>query len=380
MCRPHIRPSPSRVEEDMRTGIALTVFLLPLLPGLMRPAEAHEIGKTQVTVSIVDGHYAVDVVVDPDSLLMKLSAVHPAADAAQRQPGRIERDRQIAAAGSVFLEYFRIAFDGTPSTPHFEYRPAGALGDLAQAPSIVRLSGDVPPAAEKVSVKYGLALGAYALNVRVGNAEPRIVWVTGADESPAVSLIPPPPSTWTGVARQYLALGFSHIVPKGTDHILFVLGIFLLGRRWGWVLAQVSTFTIAHSITLGLTMYGVVSLPAKAVEPLIALSIVYVAIENLFTAELKPWRLALVFSFGLLHGMGFAGVLRDLGLPHGQFLTALVAFNGGVEAGQLFVIGMAASLVAYWRSRPTLYRAVVVRPASFLIAAIGLFWTIERML
>jgi len=143
---------------------------------------------------------------------------------------------------------------------------------------------------------------------------------------------------------------------------------------------QVSTFTIAHSITLGMTMYGIVSLPAKAVEPLIALSIAYVAVENLFTTELKPWRLALVFSFGLLHGMGFAGVLRDLGLPRTQFLTALLTFNGGVEACQLSVIAASAAAVAYWRSDAAAYRRVVIQPASVVIASIGLFWTIQRAL
>ena len=145
-------------------------------------------------------------------------------------------------------------------------------------------------------------------------------------------------------------------------------------------MAQVSTFTIAHSITLALTMYGIVSLPATVVEPMIALSIVYIAVENLLVSDLKPWRLALVFSFGLLHGMGFAGVLRDLGLPRPQFLTALVSFNLGVEGGQLFVVAAASLAVAYWRQRPLVYRRLIVQPASVLIALIGLLWTVQRVL
>jgi hydrogenase/urease accessory protein HupE len=223
-------------------------------------------------------------------------------------------------------------------------------------------------------------LGTYALNVRVGDAPPRIVWLEGGRISDPQSLAAPAaPLTTRAVARQYFALGFTHIVPKGLDHILFVIGIFLLSARWRSILAQVSAFTLAHSITLGLTMYGVVSLPARVVEPMIALSIAYVAIENLVTADLKPWRLALVFSFGLLHGMGFAGVLRDLGLPHSQFLTALLTFNGGVEAGQLTVIAAAFAAVAYWRARTIVYRRFVVRPASLAIALTGLYWTIQRV-
>src|SRR5438128_2352916 len=151
------------------------------------------------------------------------------------------------------------------------------------------------------------------------------------------------------VARD-VALGFTHILPNGLDHILFVLGLFFLTTNVRSVLAQVTAFTVAHSITLGLALYGIASLPASIVEPLIALSIAYVAIENLVTTDLKPRRLALVFSFGLLHGMGFAGVLRELGLPPSQFLTALLTFNVGVEAGQLSVIAVAFAVVASWRS------------------------------
>src|SRR5262249_14227973 len=196
-----------------------------------------------------------------------------------------------------------------------------------------------------------------------------------------ISLVaPPPPPTRFDIAWQYFGLGFTHILPKGLDHILFVLGIFLLSARWRSVLLQVSTFTIAHSLTLGLTMFGIVSLPPDVVEPMVALSIAYVAVENLLTTELKPWRLALVFSFGLLHGMGFAGVLRDLGLPRSEFLTALVTFNGGVEAGQLSVIALAFAAVAYFHRNRATYRRVVIQPASLAIALIGLYWTVQRVL
>ena len=205
-------------------------------------------------------------------------------------------------------------------------------------------------------------MGSYALNLRIGDSPQQTLWVDGSHSSESMSLVaPPPPATWKETVWQYLALGFTHILPNGLDHILFVVGIFLLSARWRPLLLQVSTFTIAHSITLGLTMYGLVALPARVVEPMIAVSIAYVAIENLLTNELKPWRIALVFSFGLLHGMGFAGVLRDVGLQRiPQFLTALLSFNVGVEAGQLSVIAIAFALVAYWRhDRPTYRRFIV---------------------
>ena len=178
----------------------------------------------------------------------------------------------------------------------------------------------------------------------------------------------------------YTVLGYTHILPKGLDHILFVLGIFLLSAHWRPLLYQVTAFTVAHSITLGLSLYGLISLPASVVEPLIALSIVYVAVENIVSGELKPWRVWIVFGFGLLHGLGFAGVLKELGLPAGEFLPALIAFNVGVELGQLTVIGAALLTVGFWFSRRPWYRNRVVVPASALIALVGAYWTIARVL
>jgi hypothetical protein len=158
-----------------------------------------------------------------------------------------------------------------------------------------------------------------------------------------------------------------------------VIGLFLLSARARPVLVQVTTFTIAHSVTLGLSLYGVVSLPSRIVEPLIALSISYVAIENLRTRTLTPARLAFVFLFGLLHGMGFAGALTSLQLPRADFATALFGFNAGVELGQISVIAAAALLVGWCRERPW-YRSRVVIPASLAIAAVGVYWTVARLL
>jgi hydrogenase/urease accessory protein HupE len=377
-------------------------------------AGAHEIGKSQVSVAFGDARFDADVIVDPDALLSKLEAF--GGRPVSRDLSKTERDSRIRALADVFLEQTEIRFDGHSVRARFEYVPASAFNDLAQAPSRVRLSGPLPAGARQFDLRYGLALGTYALNVRIGDGPVQTQWVVGGATSEPLSLSsPPPPPTRLEVAWQYLTLGFTHIVPHGLDHILFVLGIFLLSSRWRSVVAQVSTFTIAHSITLALTMYGVVSLPARVVEPMIALSIVYVAIENLVIQELKPWRLALVFSFGLLHGMGFAGVLRDLGLPRPQFVTALISFNLGVEAGQLSVIAVAFLAIAYWQRASVVrrvllqadpvvrsvrlqadlvvggvgvqldhenaaYRRFVVQPASMLIAAVGLFWTIQRAL
>jgi len=188
------------------------------------------------------------------------------------------------------------------------------------------------------------------------------------------------PGKWDKLVAlgRYLAVGFHHIIPEGQDHILFVLGLFLFSARIGPLLWQVSAFTVAHSITLGLALYGVVRLPSSVTEPLIAASIVFVAVENLFTKDVKPWRYAVVFCFGLIHGLGFASAFANVGLPRQDFLIGLVGFNLGVECGQLAVITSAFVLVGWFRHRPW-YRKVIVIPASSAIALVALFWTFQRI-
>jgi hypothetical protein len=130
-------------------------------------------------------------------------------------------------------------------------------------------------------------------------------------------------------------------------------------------------------MTLGLAAYGIVSLSPRLVEPLIALSIAYVAIENIWRPQLTPARIAIVFAFGLLHGLGFAASLSEVPMPRDQFFTALFSFNIGVDVGQLAVIAAAFLLVGWFRDKPWYRRAIVV-PACSLIGAVGVYWTVAR--
>jgi hypothetical protein len=184
----------------------------------------------------------------------------------------------------------------------------------------------------------------------------------------------------TEVGWVYLRLGYKHILdlPGGLDHILFILCIYLLNPKLKTVIAQATAFTVAHSITLGLAMYGVIHPPASIIEPVIALSIFFVAVENMLTDKLKPTRLLIVFAFGLIHGMGFASTLTGLGLPQKEFVTGLISFNVGVELGQISIILMAWALIGIAFSKKEWYGKRVVLPLSGIIAAIALFWTIER--
>jgi hydrogenase/urease accessory protein HupE len=176
----------------------------------------------------------------------------------------------------------------------------------------------------------------------------------------------------------YLKQGFEHILPEGLDHILFVLGLFLLCRAWKPILLQVTTFTAAHTITLALATLGYVSVNPKVVEPIIAASIAIVALENIFRPTYGKFRLLLVFIFGLIHGLGFAQRLIDERIPEGSVVSALLGFNVGVEFGQLAVIGLAVA-ATFWIKDEEKYRRWVVIPASALIALAGITWAIQRL-
>jgi len=178
---------------------------------------------------------------------------------------------------------------------------------------------------------------------------------------------------------KYLVLGYEHIIPLGFDHILFILCVFFLNTNIKQIILQASMFTVAHSITLGLAMYGIIKPPANIVEPLIALSIVFLAIENIYSNKVKPWRMVMVFLFGMVHGMGFAGALSQLGMPQYAFAAALISFNVGVELGQLSIILLMYFCVAKMFSGQLWYRRRIVIPASCIIALVAGYWTIERI-
>ena len=176
---------------------------------------------------------------------------------------------------------------------------------------------------------------------------------------------------------KYFGIGFTHVLPGGPDHILFLLGLFFLTRNFGVLLFQMTLFTLAHSLTLGLSLYGFLSVPTGMVEVAIALSIAFIAIENLFCEGLSRWRPWVVFGFGLIHGLGFAHSFQETVVEPGDFLPALFSFNMGIECAQIVVVGVAFAAVAAWWKR-NFYQTMIARPASLMIAASGLYWAVER--
>lgn len=350
-------------------------FLIALLLSSATLA-AHEAEKTRVTLTLAaDGRFTLDVANDPMWLLLRLETFAGGSVPPNLTPE--QRDTRLAQLTEVFADRIVLFVDAHEvRATAVEYRtptaPSAALASF-------HLTGTMPRDATRLRWLYGLVGDRYPLEIRQPDGSSTIEWIEGTNWSGVIDLSQSfTRPTRAEIVRQYLWLGYTHILPKGLDHILFVVGLFLLSTRWRPLLLQVTAFTLAHSITLSLSIYGIVSLPSRVVEPLIALSIAYVAIENLLTRELKPWRLALVFMFGLLHGLGFAGVLRELGLPRGEFLTALVTFNLGVEGGQLTIIAAAWLAAGAFMARPW-YRRMVVAPVSGLIAAVGIYWTVIRL-
>jgi hydrogenase/urease accessory protein HupE len=180
------------------------------------------------------------------------------------------------------------------------------------------------------------------------------------------------------VVRRFLPSGIRHIL-LGPDHLLFLIGLLLLGGTIGRLLFIVTGFTVAHSITLSLAALNLVNPPAKIIEPAIALSIIYVGVDNLMMRkgrDLRPW---IALAFGLIHGFGFANVLREMDLPSQALGWSLLSFNIGVELGQLMVVIVAALVLAAIRSRhPHAGRWVTVAGSVAVIVAGG-FWFVERV-
>ena len=366
-----------------------------LISGLFvaQTADAHRLRPAIVTVTFSDdGTWSAALQVNLEALLAGIGPEHedtsqaPQANvynALRELPAEILRSRFNESAPRL-LEGIDLRFDDRRVALRVTVVDIPPVGDAGvERLTTIRFVGDIPPGSEAFTWRYAPEYGESALRLAMPAGEiVRADWLMAGQTSAPFQLDPKlvPVRTTADVLRDYTVLGFTHILPKGLDHILFVLGIFLLSVHWRPLLYQVTAFTVAHSITLALSLYGVISLPASVVEPLIALSIVYVAVENIVVGALKPWRVWVVFGFGLLHGLGFAGVLTELGLPKGEFLPALIAFNVGVELGQLAVIMLALLTVGLWfRNRPW-YRARIVIPASLLIAAVGLYWTVERVL
>lgn len=343
---------------------------------------AHPTASSFVVVTLTDQRTAsVDITTDAESLLLKLETF----GGAGRAPDAMSpADRRVRIAGllPILIDHIQLTADDGA----IRLAPGAVVapnGDDARVH--VTLTAAVPTNAGAVSWRSSLFLSAYPVLIRGGDPSAptdadAYEWLSGDEVSrrhPLTEL-----GTHAAPWRRFIkvvGLGFTHILPGGLDHVLFVCGLFLLAGGTRSLLWQISAFTVAHSVTLALAALGVVAVPAAIVEPLIALSIAYVAIENLMSTSLSRWRLAVVFTFGLLHGLGFASALRDLGVSGADLPVTLVGFNVGVELGQIAVVMIAALLVRLVPVPPGRRRQWIVLPGSAAIAAMGIFWAIQRI-
>lgn len=286
-----------------------------------------------------------------------------------------------------------IVFDiRTPSATHDAATPVQltlrfpeVLGDIvlatevphAEAQAFVLKAGETSP---QISINLGAIPGSKQA-------------ISENTTTPLTTQAEPPPSTHGFLS--FIRMGIEHIVPDGLDHMLFIIGLYLASPRLRSLLILVTTFTLAHSVTLTLAATGLVVAPPRLIEPIIALSIAAIAIENIISTRKKrsqdvaqttstsdvksEWiRAAIVFAFGLVHGLGFASAFQEMELPKSVLVPALVGFNLGVELGQLLVLCAAFTLIG-WSARKSWYRAAVVIPASAAIACVGIYWAVTRI-
>jgi hypothetical protein len=408
----------TRVSSSVLSGFFLIGAVLWVAP----PALAHDLAIDQVTLR-------------PDRKLGSLRGQVTFDPALTRAPGERALSAEFEARAVAFVQKnLAVEVDGRAVSLGMTLRelwvPAGAtLGDT------LMLDAKLPPETRELVVRVGSGFRALVVSVEEprdagpgdglhsalvlgGNASPPYrfggtlehAWKPGPPSqfdavalahraSPAdagVSPPAPPPSAPAGgferpssltVARQYLWLGIVHIVPGGLDHMLFVLGLVLgAGRRARRLVSLLSLFTLAHTVTLALGALGWLVLPGSVVEPLIALSIVIVGVENALALRrsregapaVQKYRPFVVLAFGLLHGAGFAGALLEAGIPRETFVVSLLSFNVGVELGQLLVAGLGFCAVLL-SSRFPEGESTLARRGSLLIALVGAAWTVTRL-
>ena len=386
-----------------RFSLLLLTKLALVLALSSGPASAHEVVPTIADLTVSEGQAELNLRINLEAFIagVDLNTVEDTDDspqAANYDALRALSEDALASRAPELLDGWNalpvLSVDGVPVALESVSVMVPSGIDI-ELPRIAEwaLTADMPAGA---TVTMSWPDGGGDLVVRQQGVDaPFTGLVSGGGSSPAIALGGGDQLTGWQSFTSYIPVGFDHILPQGLDHILFVLGLFFLSIHLRPLIWQVTAFTLAHTVTLALGALGLVNVPGSIVEPLIAASIVYVAIENIFARGLTKWRPAVIFGFGLLHGLGFASVLGEFGLPEDQFIPALIGFNVGVEVGQLTVIALAFILIwlgmlAARRAKltgaeemvteyPVMFRAISVT-GSLIIALIGIYWVIERML
>lgn len=373
---------PEILVRRLRFPGALLLSLALLLAG-GRLALAHSFERTATTLRLDAGrNFEATLKLDLDALALGVDPSIDPEEAAKTLLAMSDADFKTAEDGlrRVLSRRLRVRVDGKPmefeiSFPQFRPRPERLGVEVFGLEATLR--GAAPPDGKEILFFASRAFPAIELTFEDrGTGRKEFHICLPGEECPRIKLT-------AGEANaglwNFVVIGFKHIVPLGLDHILFVLALFLGGRDPKTLLIQTGVFTLAHSATLALSTFGVVSLSSRIVEPLIALSIGIVGLENVVRPlSVSRGRAAVVFFFGLLHGLGFAGILAETPLVEGQRLAALLLFNLGVEFGQVAVLAGAFLLSLPFKD-PNAYRRNVQRPLSIVLTVTGLVWAVSRV-
>jgi hypothetical protein len=385
-------------------------------------AQAHPVVAASAIVSIRDDG-RIEITVHYDALAFALNdtprAVGDDAMLAVLNGPREDLERTLAEGRDRFARLFELRADGKSIPTHVTIAPtadsvlefkAHAIGPVLPVKMDIVAEGVLPANTGRIALKFPQVMGDVVVTVAPPHAEALVgpasagEWSmdfalpsgASAAEHPRITSgagfilmgvfhILPGRAYFTAIADRFHSghpfANLADLIPDGADHILFVLGLFFLSPRIKPLLLQVTAFTLAHSVTLALAARGTITLSPHIVEPLIAASITAVAVENLCTREGKvhSWRIAIVFGFGLIHGLGFASAFKGAVGANQAPLGPILLFNLGVELGQLAIVALALLAVYCFRAKPW-YRKRIAIPASILIAAIGALWFIQRLI
>lgn len=376
-------------------SIRLQLFVL-LLVIAFSSAVAHEIRPAIADLNYsnksdtdADSQLLISLSLNLESLISEIGPEHDNTDTSENsdiyqnlremEPDQLLTEFELFEAKFLSSLFIRSA-DGVVLPTGVSLTEIPPVGDInIPRDSNITLEVSLPRGVSAVSWQWTEAFGEVIVR---GNSDIQemdfAVLLSPGQQSDLIQFEQATTLTKRSVIANYIVVGFEHILPKGVDHILFVVGLFLLTPRWRPLAVQITLFTLAHSITLALGVSGLLRVSPSIVEPLIALSIVFVCVENFVTASLNKWRMAIVFGFGLLHGLGFASVLGEVGLATINFVAALFGFNIGVELGQLLVVGVCLFTVGVWFGDKWWYRSRISQPASVLIGLIGAYWFVQR--
>ena len=355
---------------------------------------SHEIKPAIVDLIIADGQASIDFKINAEQILSGVDAsqYQDTNDAPQaelydqyREKNEEELKQDIQQNWNLFQDQITISgLEGSSLS----------LVDLMidqdvnpEYPRDTNLKTEVPLNQNQFTIQFATELGPVVIRQFEDIDKENMIFSTYLQPGEiSAELSPVSQATISQTIIEYIILGMEHIVPKGLDHILFIFGVFFFAVKLKPLLWQVTMFTLAHSLTLILASLKLVFIPASIIEPLIALSIGYVAFENIFQKRLQDkfrtrsntLRYAVIFLFGLIHGLGFAFVLEDIGLPTGQLILSLLSFNIGVEIAQIGLV-ILAYILMFYPSKQLWYRKAIQIPCSLVIGLIGIYWFFERV-